>query len=306
MKHKVLCVLFGIFLAFAGLELFLRLLGFGYDLVHKMSPHAGDGYRIYCVGESTTWGVGASDLASKNYPHQLEGMLNKKYSGANVQCLFDQAIGQNTSEILAKLPRYMMKYRPQLIVLLVGVNNRWNMDRSNILLFSKNEAVSRATLQVLIFLDRFRVWKLFKNLAFSYGFPKEQWNFFFPPSGKAREELERKKEEAGSIFDDLAAHDIVGMIKICKASHVPVILCTYPMNTTIGLRRIQQDAARKFDVPLVDHFETFQRLKNPQAYLWTEDSWHPNDAGYELMAKNVYDCILKNGFLESVNLKSSR
>ncbi|MFH0984788.1 MAG: SGNH/GDSL hydrolase family protein [Candidatus Omnitrophota bacterium] len=306
MKDKIVCILLGIFLAFAGLELFLRLLGFGYDLVHKTSPRAGEGYRIYCVGESTTWGVGASDRASKNYPRQLEEMLNKQYPSANVQCLFDQTIGQNTSEILAKLPRHIMKYRPQLIVLLVGVNNRWNMDRSNILLFSKNTTVSRATLQVLIFLDQFRVWKLFKSLAFAYGFPKEHWDFFVPPSGEAREELERKKEEAGSIFDDLAEHDIEEMIKLCKASHIPVILCTYPMHTTIGLRRSQQDLARQFDVPLVDHYEAFQKLQDPQAYLWPKDSWHPNDAGYELMAKNIYDCILRNRFVEGAEKKISR
>lgn len=299
MRAKVFCVLFGIFLALAGLELFLRLLGLGYELVHKTSPRAGEGYRIYCVGESTTWGIGASDPTSKNYPRQLEGMLNQKYRGANVQCLFDQTIGQNTSEILAKLPQHMMRYRPQLIVLLVGVNNRWNMDRSNILLFSKNAAISRASLQALIFLDRFRVWKLFKSLAFSYGFPQERWDFFFPSSGKEREELERKKAEAGSLFDDLAEHDIEEMIKLCKANRIPVILCTYPMPTTIELRRIQQELALKFDTPLVDHFEFFQGLKDPQAYLWSKDLWHPNDAGYELMAKNVYDCILKNGFIEA-------
>ncbi|MBI4711231.1 MAG: SGNH/GDSL hydrolase family protein, partial [Candidatus Omnitrophica bacterium] len=225
--------------------------------------------------------------------------------GIKVQCFFDQTIGQNTSEILAKLPQHIKKYRPQLIIFLVGVNNWWNMDRSNILLFHKNTGVSQATLKILMFLDQFRVWKLFKNMAFPSGFSKERWDFFYPGPGEAREELEGEKWEGAPIFDKLAEHDIVEMIKICKANRIPAILCTYPV-AAMNLRRIQKDIAGRYQVPLVDNYAAFQKLKDQKAHLWPEDYWHPNDAGYAIVAENIYHCILENGWIESEAKKGSR
>jgi lysophospholipase L1-like esterase len=302
---KVLCVLFGVFLVLVGLELFLRFLGFGYNLSHKAPVGNGAEYRIYCVGESTTWGIGASDPVLKGYPRQLEEMLKKKYEGMKIQCFFDQTIGQNTSEILAKLPRHIEKYRPQLVILLVGVNNWWNMDRSNILLFNEDRAVSQLTLRTLIFLDQFRIWKLFKNMVFPFKPSQERWNFYYPQAERAREELDKEKWEQAPIFDELTKHDIGEMVKICKANRIHVIMCTYPV-VTRDLQRIQKNVAKKFDIPLVDHYAVFQKLENPRAHLSTGDYWHPNDAGYAIMAENIYNCILENGLIKTGAKKLSR
>jgi lysophospholipase L1-like esterase len=301
-KSKVLCVLFGVCLALVGIEIFLRLLGFGYNVIHKAPVDAGAEYRIYCVGESTTWGIGASDPASKNYPRQLEDMLKKKYEGMKIQCFFDQTIGQNTSEILAKLPKHIKKYRPQLVILLVGVNNWWNMDRSNILLFNEDRAVSQLTLKTLIFLDQFRTWKLFKNIFSPLRISQERWDFYYPPPGRVRDELGKEKWEQAPIFDELTEHDIGEMVKICKANGIKVIMCTYP-EATRDLQRIQKDAAKKFDTLLVDHYAIFQALKDPRAYFSQEDYWHPNDAGYAIVAENIYNCILENGLINTKEKK---
>jgi len=302
LRSKIFCILFGILLPLVALELFLRFLGFGYNVIHKAPVDAGAEYRIYCVGESTTWGIGASDPATKNYPRQLEEMLKKKYEGMKIQCFFDQTIGQNTSEILAKLPRHIKKYRPQLVIFLVGVNNWWNMDRSNVLLFNQDRAVSHLALRVLIFLDRLRVWKLFKNMAFPLRPSQERWDFFYPRTEMGQEKLGKEKWDQAPIFDQLAEHDIGEMIKICKANDIKVIMCTYPAATR-NLRRVQIEAAKKFDLLLVDHYAAFQTLKDQRAYLSHEDYWHPNDAGYAVLAKNIYDCILENGLIRTKEKK---
>ena len=302
---KVLCVLFGIFLVLVGMELFLRLLGFGYNVIHKAPVDTGAEYRIYCVGESTTWGIGASDPVLKGYPRQLQDMLNEKYKGMKIQCLFDQTIGQNTSEILAKLPLHIKKYRPQLVIFLVGVNNWWNMDRSNILLFNKNPWVSQLTLKALIFLDKFRVWKLFKNTAFPLRPSQERWDYFNARAGRAPEGGEEQKWNKAPIFDELAEYDIGEMVKICKADGIKMIMCTYPVAAR-DLQRVQINAAKKYGLFLVDHHAVFQKLKDQKTYLSTEDHWHPNDAGYAIVAKNIYNCILENRLIEPKERKGPR
>ena len=286
----------------------MRLLGFGYNLAYKAPVDAGADYRIYCVGESTTWGLGASDPIQKGYPHQLEEMLNKKYPGMRIQCFFDQTIGQNTSEILAKLPQQIEKHRPQLVIFMVGTNNWWNMDHSNILLFSRYSLISRVGLKVLIFLDQFRVWKLLKKIAFSLGFFGERWNHMFPKGTTEIQLSEKIKSETGGryVFYRLAEHDIEEMIKICRTNRIRTIMCTYPMEPGAELRHIQETIAKKFKMPLVDNFEVFQKLKDPQAYLWPEDHWHPNNSGYAVVAENIYNCILKNGLIEARSEKDNR
>jgi lysophospholipase L1-like esterase len=305
LKSKVFCVLFGVCLVLVGLEIFLRLLGFGYNVIYRAPVDARAEYRIYCVGESTTWGIGASDPATKNYPRQLEEMLKKKYKGMKIQCFFDQTIGQNTSEILAKLPRHIEKYRPQLIIFLVGVNNWWNMERSNILLFNEDRSVSQLALKTLIFLDQFRIWKLFKNLVFPLKVSKERWDFFYPPAGGAREELGKEKWDQAPIFDALAEHDIDEMVKIGKANHIKMIIATYPVATR-DLERIHKATAKKFGIPLADNHAVFRTLKDQRAYLSPEDYWHPNDAGYAIIAENIYNCILDNGLIGTRERKDLR
>jgi lysophospholipase L1-like esterase len=50
----------------------------------------------------------------------------------------------------------------------------------------------------------------------------------------------------------------------------------------------------------------FQTLKNPLTYFSPEDYWHPNDAGYAIMAANAYNCILENGLIKTKEKKNLR
>lgn len=289
-KEKVFCVVFGLFLTLVALELFLRFLGFGYNLLYRTPDNLGSDYRIFCVGESTTWGIGASDPVTKGYPRQLEEMLNKKFTNLKIQCLFDNTIGQNTSENLIKLPKYIKRYKPQLIIFMVGANNWWNMDNSNVLLFT-NSRISRVSFRTFMFLDKFRVWKLFKNIVFSLGFYKERWNIWCP-QGRAFEELKKKYWEFWRVnfVDDLAGYDIEEMVKICRKNDIKVVICDYPI-CDHHLNNIQMNISRKLDIPFVENCAVFQALPNLKDYLW-QDNWHPNDKGYKLVAENIYNCIL--------------
>jgi lysophospholipase L1-like esterase len=299
-KTKVIFVFLGFFLALAALELTLRFLGFGYYLVNRPGGAGAADYRIFCVGESTTWGIGAKDQRTQNYPKQLEGMLQQRYPEKKIRCFFDRTIGQNTSEILMKFPDYLMTYHPDLVILMVGVNNWWNMDRGNFLLFTRNSRIARLTLKTLAFLDRFRVWKLLKWIRFSLGGYGQRWNYWFPPgeSEKAlmRNMLDYYGLQIQGVFNALAATDIAEMVKICQANNIRVVLSSYPFSDE-GLYLIHCGLAKKFSLPFVDNRASFKKLDNREEYLW-KDGWHPNEKGYTLVAKNIYSCIVDNKFID--------
>ena len=222
-------------------------------------------------------------------------MLNNKFPDLKIQCFFDQTIGQNTSEILRKLPLYIKKNQPNLIIFMVGTNNWWNLNRSNILLFNKNKTISEFTLKTLVFLDKFRTWKLIKWIAHSMGLKQERWNYWAPQECQDNSDLCYKKLKENyntRIFWQVGEYDLREMIKICKINNIKIIICNYPRTDIY----FQRELAKKFSIPFVDNFGLFKSLPNAEEYL--SDKYHPNDRGYKLVAENIYNCILENKLIE--------
>lgn len=292
-------IVLGLCLGLILVEVFLRLVGFGYYSVYRIPEDAAADYRIFCIGESTTWGVGASNPILKGYPRQLEEMLREKFPHKNIQCFFDETIGQNTSEILEKMPTYIKKHQPNLMIFMVGANNWWNLDKSNILLFSKNKFISETYFKILVFLDRFRVWKLFKWIAYSLGLKKERWNYGWPSEWKVDEmgKIIRNRYD-WSIFMKIAEYDIMEMMKICQLNNIKAIICSYPGEGG-DLYYVHKSIAQKFRVPFVDNFKLFMSLPRREEYFAKDVPYgHPNDEGYRLVAENIFKCILENKLIE--------
>jgi tetratricopeptide (TPR) repeat protein len=88
-------------------------------------PISTNAFRILCLGESTT----AASLQGQrdiSWPAQLEEILNRRIPGRYFQVVNKGRVGTNTSLILAKLPYYLDRYRPDLVISMLGVNDdKW-------------------------------------------------------------------------------------------------------------------------------------------------------------------------------------
>jgi len=273
------------------IELTLRMLGLGYKIRYKLPEKTTADYNIFCIGESTTWGIGAENPTRDNYPKQLETMLGEQFPNKKIRCYFDSSIGQNTSEILLKLPHYIKKYQPQIIIIMTGVNNFWNLDRSNIFVFNKNTAVLKYTLKTLAFLNKFRIWKLIKLLRFYLHLYEEKWNRSADNRIKSFWDEEAYQDKLNKIASTVAEYDISEMVKICRANNISVILCSYPINCKF-LRKVHMKIAQEYSLPLLDNCAVFQDIPDIYSYI-SEDRWHPNRKGYALIAKNISSLIKK-------------
>ena len=301
--QKLLLIFLGIFICLFLLELGLRLGGFVYCAMNPLPKDQGAQYRVLCIGESTTVGVGASDRSRFNYPHQLEGMLNGKFPRLGAQCFFDRNIGFNTTENLIKLPSYIEKYRPQLVIFMVGVNNWWNLDKSNILIFDKSSGFSRSALRAAIFMDQFRVYKLFKMIA--YNLRCIRLNVPMPKSLSEREVFKQGLRARGyqqgaykDLFSEIAFYDLREMVRICKGRGSRVIISGYPsLGQNKPLYLAQKKVAAIFGCPFVDNRTAFKRLPDLDRFF-SSDQVHPNDKGYRLLAENIFNCILDNHFID--------
>lgn len=108
------------------LEIALRAGGALYlNLKYPSKPVKADpgSFKILCLGDSFTQGFGAP--VGKSYPEQLEELL-KGQANKNVTVYKEFHI--NSSTVLKCLKKDIGTYNPDLIIIMTGCNDLWNME----------------------------------------------------------------------------------------------------------------------------------------------------------------------------------
>ncbi|MDD5129755.1 MAG: tetratricopeptide repeat protein [Candidatus Omnitrophica bacterium] len=145
LKQKIALILFGLFLFILALEAGLRLGGAILSSIQEyrnlQSIKQKGTYRILCLGESTTGG---------QYPRFLEEALNRSNIGIKFSVIDDGAAGFNTKTIVSKLEANLDKYKPQMVIAMMGINDGGER------VFWENRVSAKA----LSFLESFKVYKL--------------------------------------------------------------------------------------------------------------------------------------------------
>lgn len=117
-KQKILLVLIGMLSVIFLLEVSLRIVGFGYF------NRGGNYTTILCLGDSVTKGEGVP--VKKNYPAQLENLLNLSLKEKKFQVINSGAGRVNTAIVLDSLPDLIDRFKPKIIILMVGEANYLN------------------------------------------------------------------------------------------------------------------------------------------------------------------------------------
>lgn len=78
--------------------------------------------RVLAIGSSSTVGVGASSPA-KNYPAQLEAILERTFRNLDVQVANRGVSGETAAETVERLRREVADTRPDLVLWQVGTND---------------------------------------------------------------------------------------------------------------------------------------------------------------------------------------
>ncbi|MCA8943052.1 MAG: hypothetical protein KDB80_10870 [Planctomycetes bacterium] len=83
----------------------------------------GDGPVVLCVGDSMTFGLGAT--TGNSYPSQLERKLRERDGRAWV-VVNGGYPGRDSQGVLDLLPDQLERYRPEFVFVLVGTNDQWS------------------------------------------------------------------------------------------------------------------------------------------------------------------------------------
>jgi lysophospholipase L1-like esterase len=114
----------GVLIALALLEAGLRLAAVVAPAVFARTSAPRDGrMRVACVGDSHVYG--AFVPAGAAFPEQLDRVFRRRGIAADV---YNFGIpGQNSYQVRERLPRILEHVRPQVVIVLVGHNNYWNL-----------------------------------------------------------------------------------------------------------------------------------------------------------------------------------
>lgn len=80
---------------------------------------------VLCVGDSFTYGLGASDPEKTSYPGRLGELLERSDPG-RWQVVNEGYPGRNSRQLLERLGEQLDRLHPDFVCILVGLNDRWS------------------------------------------------------------------------------------------------------------------------------------------------------------------------------------
>lgn len=164
---KIANLLIIIFAALLSLEAVLQIAGFLLlTEARKRNSASGGNFDILCVGDSFTYGLGAT--REESYPKQLEYILNKSYPQMHIKTINLGIPGYNSSQCLKALKDKFDIYKPKLILVMSGMNNTWNFIDSSyfkIKQFKYNNQLNYTAKYIDALLSNSKTYKLIKFVS---------------------------------------------------------------------------------------------------------------------------------------------
>lgn len=171
-------------------EMILRTAGFFYFFSRRdrqIMERLRDGtakHVILCLGDSFTFGGGLDPKYS--YPRQLQDLFDASKARAKALVINGGLCEYNSSQVLENLPGNIRRYKPNIIVLLVGASNRFNF-----IGFLKDNSISSKLKQ---FVYRLRIYKIYKITMLNI-----RIKLFEIKAGKKIDKLSRELEQYAFI-----------------------------------------------------------------------------------------------------------
>lgn len=249
--------------------------------------------RILCLGDSNTYGVVVP--RDKTWPKQLETLWNESGRSPRIEVLNLGFPGTNSSRVVRDFPRLLEILRPDLTLIMIGVNDFWTVP------FPLEDSRDRAG-----------PWDLVKRHSRIHRL------YYLISRGKAADDLEvamdpdatleggrHRARVAGQEFEmgfSKASEGMRGdrralrehlrtLSEQARRGGTQLYFMTYPARFKQYSRTNPpiRDVAAQTGTPLIDLTEVFEPLCPEQTcpeYLLRDDH-HPNERGYRVVAETI-------------------
>jgi len=249
--------------------------------------------RVLCLGDSNTYGLWLE--RNEAYPQQLEALWNESIETPKLEVLNLGFPGTNSSRLVRDLPRLLETFEPDIVILMVGVNDFWTLPFP---LDGKQETRPRKS-----FLQQhslvYRLYYLIRR-----GRVADEVEILMDPAGSlevgARHKARLGDQEfemgflraAQGLQGDQAAltENLHRLVEEARDSGTPLYLMTYPARQSFygPANSLIAAAARDTGTPLIDLAETFAPIcptdECPDTLF---PDGHPKSAGYRIVAEAI-------------------
>ena len=116
-------ILLKVFFVIVALEINLQILASTSTLMYQDAGNQSSAYKILVLGDSTTAGT------YNSWPAQLENVLNNQSPVIEFKVFNEGIPNSNTLYILGKLKGNIEKYKPDMIIIMAGSNDEFNINR---------------------------------------------------------------------------------------------------------------------------------------------------------------------------------
>lgn len=271
------------------IELFLQCV-YLFSNSKRISPNMA-ALRILCIGDSFTYGWGAEK--NNNYPSQLKNMLTANNPGQSFQIINAGAFGVSSSIIANNISWYLHKYNPDVVIVLAGANDHWNMKDSNVLKIGRYSARDKLLIRARRFLYNFKIFRIVDLIYFSIA---------QCVSGENNGLYSHETIRFNTINDTAILQELIrfNLRQIAETVYsynngTKLFFQTYPDLPYVNevIRNIDD-----YGVIIIDQESIFHNLPG-YSNLLASDGWHLNAYGYNFMAESVYRRLLATDIVKN-------
>jgi lysophospholipase L1-like esterase len=258
-----------------------------------VTPSPDASLTVLCVGDSNTFGLNLPRLYS--YPERLALLLEEHFH-APVTVHNRGVPGQNTAQVAASIERDLLESDPDVVLVLVGINDTWNQDAEQ-----EGEGGWWGRLKLVRLA---RVLSAGVTTAGRFEVATDDRGRIVVDRGDGARPVNAGEGALGVRSGDaLSASVRQGLERIldrCRDAGARVALMTYAETgadfTTVNAALRETAAFRK--LPLVDHEAGFREHVAALGYeAVMMNDHHPNARGYALMAAAIADELERVGWV---------
>lgn len=256
-------------------------------------------FRILCLGDSSTFGINMA--LPKVYHKKLERRLNEDLGSQDLRF---EAINAGVAGYSSLQGLYLYKhkgsaYRPDVVTFYFGINDpvkRFYLSDKEIMRSNVPPFVKTFANKTLLRSASYRV--LRKAVL-----------------ALAGRNAAGGRENKARVSKEDYRNNILELNRLCRRNGSRLVLISPPLckdnardweryGDVIAYRKVLEDAARDFQIPLITINEMTERAEAPSKGYF-HGKTHPNKYGHELIARRLYDYLTSNNPLPGRQLNNT-
>jgi lysophospholipase L1-like esterase len=300
---RVSLVVFGLFLSALAIEVILQL---GTLYVRSQGTKVGSwtnpgrSLRVLALGDSNTYGLHLQDR-SEAYPTTLQQLWRQRFPDRSIEVINAGVPGTNSSKLRNQLPALLRTFQPDVITIMVGVNDFWTEPEPIQPLDVEQREEPRSLWSYS------RLYRLLYMLVRASQKPQVEIEFADPEGyranrgtvryGEAAFDLGWTRQAAGTVpsWRAILTENCAAITQQARAAGVIPIFLTYAYQADVyeGANETVRKAAALAGAPLVDLQPVFRQQcpkgECPDLYYPTQ---HPTPKGHRWIATSLLERLV--------------